>query len=603
MNRHRRATSRNAGDVRLSEAKVAAKRNLSKSPSPKSLHCAQHKSPTFPSSSSSFLRTHGLDPSLSTPSSVLRTHGQVQSSTCSSWTLAVVVAFLGLLVYSQTHRSVICNGTQLYPFCVCAPGQGLDFTLVNFWQRSQCSSCRKNEYKSSSGNVACTPCPLYEESTNIGRTRCRACKPGHTRQRNEKGRASSSHDSPCRPCHKNSYLPHPTETCRKCPANTFSQEGSTQCKPCQSGYWRESFMQDCMPCPENTFFNETSGTCAACQLDSVSLPGSVSCSPCPSAEVRPAGKATCRPCDRNLFKSPHTPGVCLTCGPFAFTTGPGKAFPKDCNCLAGATRAVSAPGAAAAAAEWPSFSEMAQLLCVRCPEGHFKNVTGDGPCLLPREGYTVNEARDKEVLRSSWERARAYVKNIKLGHPLFDLTVGGIAQVGTWVTLSAASLLDTSFREVLEKLYRIGWENEEDFEREFNASGGAGNSSSWGAAEKDIPQHKRVQPCPFEDKLAVWEFVKNSDLFKGFLLANTAASVKSLGRKLVLEYHVSASTSGPLASNVCALSPSKSTHNNALFQPDRFNDRFRACNDNLSQFAFIEIMKSTERLMKKFPPK
>ena len=509
-----------------------------------------------------------------------------------------------LLFFSPSFLP-LCDGTLFFPLCKCAPGQGFELTFAALSSRTQCSLCRKNEYKPHTGNTACLKCPLYQETTNIGQTSCRACKSGHTRQRDTEGTASGSPSSPCRPCPKNSYLPDPHGTCLGCPVNHFSPEGSTQCQRCPPGHTRVGKSEECTPCPALTYFDGTA--CADCPVDTFSPPGSSTCAPCPANEVRPRYKPSCRPCERNLYKHPTKPGVCHTCGPFAFTQGPGKTSPQDCICLAGATRA----GGGGGGGNDPS-------VCTRCPEATWKNTTGDGACTPVRPGWTTNEARDAEVQQSNWERAGSFVK--KTGVPLFDATIGNIAHVGTWITFAAASLLDKGFRELLGSMYRSGgWESAEEFERDFNASGGAGNSSGWGRTEEDIPHSQRAQPCPFQNSTSVFLFMKKTPLYVEFEAARDKATAKALYRKLVLEFHVrvlwcslslsltkSASCLGslpragehthtPLPALRCPLLH-RPYHPSFLYvQPDKFNNHYRACDDQISNEAFIKMKENFER--------
>ena len=472
------------------------------------------------------------------------------SSSCAS-SLTLLLRFLlavlivGVLTYIMTGTpecSESRDGTvhTYFPLCRCQAGRGLSLSLPLLASRRHCVKCERNSVKASADSMFCSPCALWEETSGLDAlTACHACRAGHTRQRSVVGVADSAQNGPCRACRRNTHLPHPQGACLPCPNNTHSQEGATECRSCPLGQARAGDALECTPCPANTFKPEgLLEACSPCPPDTHSAPGATACTPCSAGQARAAGGAACAPCPRNTFKPPpeaaaaaallsSSPGQCSPCPSHSFSAVGATA----CECAKGATRATGGSRSVAAA------GAHSRPPCVPCGAGLFKNTTGDGPCLKPRAGHKAAVARDREEAQSAWEAASALAPRRE--GSLLDSTVGGLVRGVAWATLSLASSLSSAFKDLLELLYTLAWGKREEFEREYNATGGGGSNGQWTAAEEHIPQAKRALPCPFQDQEAVWAFVQKQQPYLELGRARGKKEAKPILRTLSLQYHVS----------------------------------------------------------------
>ena len=247
----------------------------------------------------------------------------------------------------------------------------------------------------------------------------------------------------------------------------------------------------CFACPDNTFLNGDAG-CVSCGQDKFSKSPATMCKSCKPGQYRGSLDDHCKSCVRNTFKDPSTRGRCTSCENLAFTIGQGNVGKKSCICIKGASR------------------ERGGLDCERCPPGHFKNITGDEPCVAVSENMRATDAADDQVHTTALGEIYAVGKSN--GGGLINFAR---AFVGYEVAVVAKSIGKVLYI-ILEGLYDALFGSRHNFEQAFHAEGGAQNSSAYREAEEATSAEKTHQEfaCPFAGPEEVWELCRSSRIFK-----------------------------------------------------------------------------------------
>lgn len=121
--------------------------------------------------------------------------------------------------------------------------------------------------------------------------------------------------------------------------------------------------------------------------------------------------------------------------------------------------------------------------------------------------------------------------------------------------------LSAGYQGLVRGLNERLWGSDAEFHREFEESGGLSNTAVW---ESLAPPSKNK--CPFRDAYDVWEKMRTSDAFKSLSSAKCMKDVKKVFRRMSLDYH-----------------------------PDKFNQLYPECDDDLSKLAFQNLNNAYER--------
>ena len=219
--------------------------------------------------------------------------------------------------------------------------------------------------------------------------------------------------------------------CLPCPNSTVSKKGSTSVNDCVCGLGQYGPASSCTLCPAGTYKDYSTNIslgiidCLPCNLTGFSsLPGSrskMNCTQCSPGYYRLRG--TCTPCPRNTSKSTMGDANCSTC-PRGSTSGSGASSctcglflamqNSSCVCIAGYYGQTGGPCTACPSGTYKNLSNapgncskcpadmyslpgQAQctcnagfssdvngdnLTCMICPNGTFKNVSGNQACTL-----------------------------------------------------------------------------------------------------------------------------------------------------------------------------------------------------------------------------
>ena len=400
-------------------------------------------------------------------------------------------------------------------------------TFVDHGIPSGCADCAAH-WTSEKGSLACSKCP--------------------------KGtvRPSQSLKKYCQKCPVNTFVNHESYTgCEACAAHEVSDEGALECSACSRGKVRPSHSskKGCQKCPANTKVDhDTYDGCRNCKAHTFSAKGATECKECAEGTVRPSrrSKGECKPCPRNTYRSKRGRTGCHECPVLEFS-GEGA---EICECRRGAWR----PGSAASRRKTP---------CAECPQGTFKNVSGDAPCTTVRRGFVESPGHDREVPGTSWKDAEVWSP----ATPLRRIGLGIVEQALAYTGLHAyavASKISAKLREVLQFFYSSLFGGEAGFQHEYYKSGGDSNTRGWESAEGGAREKKKL--CPFSDADAVWGALRRGKLYANFQSAKRdCRQMKRAMRKIVLDYH-----------------------------PDKFTNRYPGCDPNLSQTAFIKFREEFE---------
>lgn len=204
--------------------------------------------------------------------------------------------------------------------CVCNAGA----TGAN---GGSCVLCQKGQYKTATGHLPCSTCPV-NTSSHVGSTlesNCLApCSPGYT-------------GLPCTACVANKYKSTTGDAaCESCPAGSSSPEASvspTACV-CDAGYSGNNG-GPCVACPEGTY-KATTGTavCASCPVHSEpnNITGAAGCHCLPGY----VGVDECRMCAAGTYKDKtgSADNLCISC-PIYSMSAAGSTSITACACNAG----------------------------------------------------------------------------------------------------------------------------------------------------------------------------------------------------------------------------------------------------------------------------
>lgn len=317
------------------------------------------------------------------------TDGPMACTNCASNTYSTA----GAAVSVETCRSCPDNmlsapGSNALTNCNCNMGYtGADGDV--------CTACVPGKFKTTSGAVMCTDCPLHTYSVDVAKTdsTCTDCSSnsktlglgsavatqclcdfgyfganggpcmecGTGKYKDSQGTAS------CSFCGENFYQPFTAKTasedCWKCPASSLSPAGSSaltscQCSPgyfgangetctqCYAGRFKtQKGPQDCSLCESGKFSTALGAseaeTCVACHSNTVAMAGSSVRSDCHCkagffTENIGEEHAECKQCKEGSYNTEQNSVACSKCGAGKYTSDIGATSGETClTCQAG----------------------------------------------------------------------------------------------------------------------------------------------------------------------------------------------------------------------------------------------------------------------------
>jgi hypothetical protein len=244
--------------------------------------------------------------------------------------------------------------------CMCGPGYSREAD-------DTCQPCPAGRYKESSGDAACTLCPLnsWSPEGNVNKSSC-YCLPGFL----------TASPGVCVECPTGTYNEeNGASECKFCPLFSWSLLGSksrTDCL-CYRGYYFSG--GECLKCLPGTFnpFNGST-SCQDCPEGSTSIPASTNLEKC----FCPVGKtgnngAVCTPCDFGSYKDINGSASCSPCPLGLSTLSTGSTSLFDCVCAVG----YQLVNGSCAECPFGTYRDsLSQPACVNCPTGLVTSVKG-----------------------------------------------------------------------------------------------------------------------------------------------------------------------------------------------------------------------------------
>jgi cysteine-rich repeat protein len=263
------------------------------------------------------------------------------------------------------------------------------------------------------------------------------------------------------------YLNVTVSHCSPCPQHTYLDTGSGRCTSCPGnmGTPSEAYTESATGCvcPPGTFFSGTSGVCVKCPIDTFRVGyGLGSCVACPAHEQSTDGRSVCA-C-RTGFDAIETftdrlsrdPGntlltprclcslgnsydsvtdICVQCVGDTFSATRsleevcencpqlhvavvGK---EQCKCAEGFMTVLGLCECAPANTLDPST-----LVCVPCPVGTYKDVSGNEPCTSCGDGLDAFFDKRSCVCGVGYQRRQFQVQDIGVNVKLFHMELGGM---------------------------------------------------------------------------------------------------------------------------------------------------------------------------------
>jgi hypothetical protein len=339
--------------------------------------------------------------------------------------------------------------------------------------------------------------------------------------------------------------PWGTNSARAPPAAGAGHQGSVAdegCAPCLAWEWAPLGSASCLACPAGRTrarrFGEVPGAvCLPCERNEFLDPATRKCAACAPDTFSAPGAMQCQECPEGHLRAAGD-AECTPCPRNTYKSG--TATCSYCGEHAYSRPAKGARSIAECVCQKGAFRPAAGRPCERCPDGLFKNVTGtDDACVAPRSGYAVNKAQDGEVANS--------------------LTVAG-SFFG-----SITTAISETFEGVLRQLYEALFGDEEAVRREIEEELARvdGRHTEENAWESAAPEAAASEDCPFASAEAVWAAVQASKDYSDLRGLRRCAEMKAAFKRLALKFH-----------------------------PDKFNHRFKGCDNDLSMLATREIMSA-----------
>ena len=254
--------------------------------------------------------------------------------------------------------------------CMCGPGYSRE-------EDGTCQPCQAGRWKESTGDVACTLCPLnsWSPEGNVNKSSC-YCLPGFF----------TAFPGVCVECPTGFYNEeNGADVCKRCPLFSWSMLGSdeiTDCL-CYQGYYFSA--GECLKCLPGTF-NPFNGStfCQDCPEGSTSLPASTRLAKC----FCPVGKtggdgAVCTDCDFGSYKDINGSVLCSPCPLGLSTLSRGSTSISDCVCAVG----YQLVNDSCAECPFGTYRDsLSQPACVDCPSGFVTSTKGSSAliqCVCP----------------------------------------------------------------------------------------------------------------------------------------------------------------------------------------------------------------------------
>ena len=210
--------------------------------------------------------------------------------------------------YDFVLEDIQCNNIK-QPFYNCGYNTNADCSPYHSEDVFlNCSDCRENRYKTSSG---CSDCP-DRSTSQAGSTSCQ-CQTGKYWSETDCLPCQSGtyeNNGVCTPCPSGSYSQSGSSKCEVCQTNYYSYIGSTNCTKCPSNYTSNPYQAFCV-CPSGLFWNVTEEDCLECPVDHYNdMTNQTTCIPCPTHQTAAPGSDSCYSCTLGEFWENDT---CLKC--------------------------------------------------------------------------------------------------------------------------------------------------------------------------------------------------------------------------------------------------------------------------------------------------
>ena len=302
-----------------------------------------------------------------------------------------------------------------------------------------CRICEVAKYTATSGESACTDCPLgtwSNTSESASEENCRKCPAG----KYSDTELSTTQDN-CESCARGKYSLNGSAVCTDCRAGTFNgQKGQSTCQNCSAGWKVEypaahgcndrchkgtyslSGASACTSCPAGTFNNHLNASvcnncsagfhspndgaheCIACDDGHGSEPGQHECVPCLKGSYL---NKTCFPCAAGSISTVDGASNCTNCkvGTFpdlnrtlCLDCVPGKFsghYTQECtNCFAGSFSNTSA-ATECTACQNGSWSGQGLTICTVCQPGFFTNSSAVACQACQGDTYSSNAGQTR----------------------------------------------------------------------------------------------------------------------------------------------------------------------------------------------------------------
>ncbi|XP_029656391.2 uncharacterized protein LOC115230328, partial [Octopus sinensis] len=189
-----------------------------------------------------------------------------------------------------------------------------------------CMECPKGFYQNKVGQTYCVPCPLGQDTPDVG--------------------AISE------------------SNCNKAVCQSGSQRINGKCELCPLGFFRRWYIDDkCIPCPRGTTTNVVGGK----KLSDCTIP------PCKPGEYLDIQTVTCTKCKAGTYQDRTNQMSCVPCPGGTWTKENGATSETDCKLYCK-----------------PGFYMSSDSKCLPCPRGFFKEQSGNTACTkCPQEDRTT----------------------------------------------------------------------------------------------------------------------------------------------------------------------------------------------------------------------
>ena len=247
--------------------------------------------------------------------------------------------------------------------CSCTSCPQYSTTLDSAATDISLCTCKPGYFgESTSGNGSCSICPAGTAKNFTGFSPdCQDCS-----DFDPQSTTDPSDQNPPISCQCQSGWTGPDYgNCSFCELGTYKEIlGSSQCLPCPINYYSDDSRSDCVPCPNNTVLTKRQGQVSDCVCNA-GFTGKKVCLPCDPGTIKPnIGSGICYDCPAGTYALSST--FCKRCP--ARSSSPNRSsLVQNCSCDPGYT---------------VDLDTTTQLVCIPCPVGTYKLLSGPSSCIL-----------------------------------------------------------------------------------------------------------------------------------------------------------------------------------------------------------------------------